>query len=125
KGEPYVVAGDVYDRTPHAGRAGWTWYTGSAGWLYRAGLESLLGLKARGSVFAVDPCIPAGWGSCSIAWRYRSSRYDIVLSNPNRYCRGVASAHLDDAPVDASAIPLVDDRQTHTVRVVLGPRLRS
>ena len=59
--EPYVVAGDVYTRAPHAGRGGWSWYTGSAGWMYRAGLESILGLRRRGSTFVIDPCIPSSW----------------------------------------------------------------
>ena len=123
KGEPYVLAGDVYDRAPQAGRAGWTWYTGSAGWMYRAGLESLLGLRARGETFAMDPCIPAGWGSYAIAWQHRSTHYQITVQNPNRLSRGVQSARLDDAPVDPAAIPLADDHRIHHVRVVLGPRL--
>src|SRR5436309_2802634 len=59
--EPYVMAGDVYGRAPHAGRGGWSWYTGSAGWMYRAGLESILGLRRRGATFIVDPCVPASW----------------------------------------------------------------
>ena len=61
KAEPYVMAGDVYAREPHAGRAGWSWYTGSAAWMYRAGLESMLGLRRRGETFSVDPCIPSSW----------------------------------------------------------------
>ena len=73
KGEPYVVAGDVYDRAPHSGRAGWTWYTGSAGWMYRTGLESLLGLRRRGDVFQIDPCIPAVWPSFWITCRFGSA----------------------------------------------------
>ena len=61
KAEPYVLAGDVFAHPAHAGRAGWTWYTGSAGWMYRAGLESILGLRRRGATFEIDPCIPAAW----------------------------------------------------------------
>ena len=61
KAEPYVVAGDVYARPPHAGRGGWSWYTGSAAWMYRAGLESMLGLRRRGDTFSIDPCIPSSW----------------------------------------------------------------
>ena len=111
--EPYVMAGDVYACAPHAGRGGWSWYTGSAGWMYRAGLESVLGLRRRGATFAVDPCIPSSWPEYRI-------RYEITVANPNRRCRGVASADLDGAPVSAAAIPLVDDGRTHQVRVVLG-----
>ena len=125
KGEPYVVAGDVYDRAPHSGRAGWTWYTGSAGWMYRTGLESLLGLRRRGDVFQIDPCIPAVWPSFWITCRLGSAEYEISVVNPNHQCRGVGSAHLDGVPVDAAAIPILDDRRTHEVRIVLGPGLSS
>jgi cyclic beta-1,2-glucan synthetase len=118
--EPYVVAGDVYARPPHAGRGGWSWYTGSAGWMYRAGLESILGLRRHGATFMVDPCIPSSWPEYQIVWRFLDSRYEIAVSNPSRRCRGVAKATLDGAPVDARAIPLINDGRTHEVRVVLG-----
>jgi cyclic beta-1,2-glucan synthetase len=120
KAEPYVVAGDVYARAPHAGRGGWSWYTGSAAWMYRAGLESILGLRRRGDTFVVDPCIPSSWPEYEIAWRVRSARYVITVSNPERQCRGVLEASLDGVAVDAGAVPLVDDGRTHHLRVVLG-----
>ena len=120
KTEPYVMAGDVYARAPHAGRGGWSWYTGSAGWMYRAGLESILGLRRRGGTFIVDPCIPSAWPEYRIVWTFVGSRYEITVTNPRRRCRGVASATLDGVPVDAKAIPLVDDGRTHDVRIVLG-----
>jgi cyclic beta-1,2-glucan synthetase len=118
--EPYVVAGDIYARAPWVGRGGWTWYTGSAGWMYRAGLESILGLTLHGDTFQLDPCIPASWPSFDIAWRHRSTRYEIAVQNPARRCRGVGSAELDGAPVDPEAIPIVDDGGVHRLRVVLG-----
>ncbi len=124
KAEPYVVAGDVYAHPAHAGRAGWTWYTGSAGWMYRAGLESILGLRRRGSTFEMDPCIPSSWPDYAIVWRFGRTRYEIAVSNPERRCRGIAAAKLDGAPVDSRAIPLVDDGGTHQVRLVLGGRKR-
>jgi cyclic beta-1,2-glucan synthetase len=120
KTEPYVVAGDVYARPPHAGRGGWSWYTGSAGWLYRAGLENILGLRRRGATFVVDPCIPSSWPECHIAWRFLDTRYTITVSNPLRRCRGVATATLDGATVKSCAIPLVSDGGQHDVRIVLG-----
>jgi len=120
KGEPYVLAGDVLARDPHAGRAGWTWYTGSAGWMYRAGLESILGLVRRGATFAMRPCIPASWPEFSVTWRFGRSRYEITVLNPEKRCRGVASAHLDGVPVEPTAIPLVDDGREHRVRLTLG-----
>ena len=120
KTEPYVVAGDVLASVPHAGRGGWSWYTGSAGWMYRAGIESILGLRRRGATFVLDPCIPASWPAYEISWRFRSARYDITVSNPSGRCRGVASAQLDGLAVDASAIPLVDDARVHEVHLILG-----
>jgi cyclic beta-1,2-glucan synthetase len=120
KAEPYVVAGDVYAQAAHSGRGGWTWYTGSAGWMYRAGLESILGLRRRGRTFEVDPCIPSSWPQYAIVWRFGRTRYDIALENPERRCRGIAEAELDGIPVDPRAIPLVDDGGTHEVRLVLG-----
>src|SRR6185503_14166105 len=96
------------------------WYTGAAGWLYRAGLESILGLRRHGDTFAIDPCIPAAWTAYAITWRVGRSVYEIAVSNPERRCRGVAAAELDGAPVDPAAIPLVDDGASHSVTVVLG-----
>ena len=118
--EPYVIAGDVYARSPHAGRGGWSWYTGSAGWMYRAGLESILGLRRRGATFVVDPCIPSSWPEYRIVWRFLETRYDITVSNPTHRCRGIREAALDGAAVDAGAIPLVNDGRVHEVRIVLG-----
>ena len=120
KTEPYVVAGDVYARAPHAGRGGWSWYTGSAAWMYRAGLESMLGLRRRGDTFSIDPCIPSSWPSYEITWRVQSTRYEISVSNPDRQCRGVLTATLDGVSMDVAAIPLVDDGRTHNVQIVLG-----
>ena len=77
--------------------------------MYRAGLESILGLRRRGATFEIDPCIPSSWAEYSIAWRFGATRYEIAVSNPERRCRGVAEAELDGAPVDPAAIPLVDD----------------
>jgi cyclic beta-1,2-glucan synthetase len=92
--------------------------------MYRAGLESILGLRQRGSTFVVDPCIPSSWPQYTIEWRYLGTRYDIIVSNPDRVCRGVARAELDGVAVDAGAIPLVDDARTHAVRIVLGQHRR-
>ena len=125
KGEPYVLAGDVYAHPTHAGRAGWTWYTGSAGWMHRAGLESILGLRRRGASFEMDPCIPSSWNEYSIAWRFGGTRYEITVANPERRCRGIAEAELDGAAVDPAAIPLADDGRTHEVRLVLGAARRT
>jgi cyclic beta-1,2-glucan synthetase len=120
KVEPYVVAADVYAHPLHVGRGGWTWYTGSAGWLYRLGLESILGLTRHGATFAIDPCIPASWPRYSITWRFGLTRYEITVMNPDRCCHGIARATLDGRTVDSSAVPLVDDGMPHQVSIVMG-----
>jgi cyclic beta-1,2-glucan synthetase len=120
--EPYVVAADVYAEPPHVGRGGWTWYTGSAAWMYRAGLESILGFRVRGMRLVLDPCIPRAWPGFTIAFRHHSARYTIVVENPQGVSRGVSSVELDDVPLDGPAsIPLAADGKTHRIRIVLGP----
>jgi cyclic beta-1,2-glucan synthetase len=118
--EPYSVAADIYAHPAHVGRGGWTWYTGSAGWMYRTGLESILGLRRHGETFEIDPCIPTVWPGYGLDWRVGKTRYRIEVENPHGRCRGVALAELDGARVDASRIPLQDDGREHRVRVVLG-----
>jgi cyclic beta-1,2-glucan synthetase len=121
KVEPYVVAGDIYAEAPNIGRGGWTWYTGSAGWLYRAGIEWILGFRVRGMMLAVDPCIPRNWPSYSIDFRYHSATYKIRVENPSGVARGVAITELDGKLLAGAAnIPLVDDGAVHNIRVVLG-----
>jgi cyclic beta-1,2-glucan synthetase len=120
KTEPYAVAGDVYDHPAHRGRGGWTWYTGSAGWMYRVAIEGICGLNRLGAFFSLNPCIPSSWPAFSIEWRFRTTLYSIHVENPERRCRGVARVTLDGTPVDASAIPMIDDGGVHHVHVVLG-----
>jgi cyclic beta-1,2-glucan synthetase len=122
KVEPYVAAGDVYAVPPHTGRGGWTWYTGSASWMYRAGLEFMLGFKLQGDRLTIDPCIPPGWRDYEINYRHGTARYQIKVENPYGLSRGVASVELDGKPLPTDDIPLLDDGARHTVRVVLGTR---
>lgn len=119
--EPYVSVGDVYSAVADVGRGGWTWYSGSAGWLYRAGTEWILGLRLRGARLEINPCIPAAWPGFSVSYLHGSTRYDIAVENPNGVCRGVAVVEVDGVPLaDRSGVPLVDDHQPHRVRVQLG-----
>ncbi|HET8947875.1 MAG TPA: phosphorylase, partial [Candidatus Polarisedimenticolia bacterium] len=124
--EPYVMAGDISSVSPHVGRGGWTWYTGAAGWFYRAGLESILGFRKRGASLVVDPCIPRRWSGFEVTWRHGRSLYRIVVENPEGVCRGVAAIRVDGALLTGGAIPLNDDGGEHRVQVLLGsqPRLR-
>ena len=100
KVEPYVMCGDVYSVPPHAGRGGWSWYTGSAGWMYRAGIESILGFRLQGTSLLLDPCIPKAWPGFQMTFRYHSSRYDIAVENPSGVSRGIARAELDGVAPD-------------------------
>ncbi|MEO8537305.1 MAG: glycosyl transferase family 36, partial [Betaproteobacteria bacterium] len=127
--EPYVACADVYAVTPHVGRGGWTWYTGSAGWLYRAGIEAILGFRLRGDLLNVDPCVPSAWREYRMTFTRRggggvATRYRIVVANPLAANRGVADATLDGSAValaDGSAlVPLSHDGGIHEVRVTLG-----
>jgi cyclic beta-1,2-glucan synthetase len=121
KVEPYVVAGDIYAEAPHIGRGGWTWYTGSAGWLYRAGMEAILGFRVRGTSLSIDPCIPRNWPGYSLEFRYHSAVYKITVENPSGVARGVALTELDGKLLAGSApVHLLDDGLAHQVRIVLG-----
>jgi cyclic beta-1,2-glucan synthetase len=118
--EPYVMAGDVYSERPHVGRGGWTWYTGAAGWMYRAGVEWILGFRLRGTVLHLDPCIPRAWPRYEIVFRYHSARYRLSVENPRGVMRGVTSISLDGGPVTGREIPLADDGREHSIAVVLA-----
>jgi cyclic beta-1,2-glucan synthetase len=120
RAEPYVVAADVYSRPPHTGRGGWTWYTGSAGWMYRVGLEAILGLTLRGGALHIDPCIPRAWPGYEMVVKIRRAEYRITVENPDRVSRGVRSMEIDGQPGPARDIPLAADGGRHDVNVVLG-----
>jgi len=121
KAEPYVLAGDVYSQAPHVGRGGWTWYTGSAGWLYRVALEAILGFRLRGIMLSIDPCIPRNWSNFSITFRYHSTLYKIRVENPSSVMRGVALMHIDGKLVPGKTdIALTDDGAEHKILVVMG-----
>ncbi|MFA6312666.1 MAG: glucoamylase family protein [Sterolibacterium sp.] len=122
KVEPYVVAADVYAVKPHIGRGGWTWYTGSAGWMYRLVLESLLGLRLAGDMLHIAPCLPAHWPGFKIHYRYRETVYHIAVSQTHAgddRKEGVLRLLVDGVERHDKAIPLVDDRQQHAVEVTV------
>jgi cyclic beta-1,2-glucan synthetase len=118
KVEPYVVAADVYTAKGHLGRGGWTWYTGSASWMYRTALEAILGFHQRGEELFIEPCIPASWKEFSIEYRFRSSTYEIHVKNPDGLQRGTPELTVDGKSVER-AINLVDDGKHHRVTVSL------
>jgi cyclic beta-1,2-glucan synthetase len=121
KVEPYVVAGDVYSEPPHVARGGWTWYSGSAGWLYRVGLEAILGFRLQGMTLSIDPCVPRNWSNFSIAFRYHSALYKIRVENPSCVARGIALTRVDGKLISGKAvIGLLDDGAEHEILVVMG-----
>jgi len=117
KVEPYVVAADVYTAAGQVGRGGWTWYTGSASWMYRVGLEAILGFDRRGDRLSIRPCVPDGWGELSIEYRFGRSVYAITVHDPARVRADGADVSVDGRPLDSGEIPLVDDGARHEVAV--------
>lgn len=118
--EPYVVAADVYSNPAHTGHGGWTWYTGSSGWMYRLGMEAILGLRRRGDRLEINPCIPSDWEGYDITYRYGESGYHLQVENPNGVSAGIKAVILDGREQSENAIPLEDDGEEHHVQIVLG-----
>ena len=116
KVEPYVIAADVYAVAPHTGRGGWTWYTGSAGWMYRLIVESLLGLRRENTLLHVAPYLPADWASFKVHYRYRETTYHIAVLR-TRAGEGEVGVTIDGARQDGPGIALIDDRREHSVEI--------
>jgi len=118
--EPYVVAADVYSVPPHNGRGGWTWYTGSASWMYRLGLEAILGLRRVGKVLRIAPCIPRAWPGYQLTYRDGETSYQIRVENPDGVNRGVKQVTLDGEVLPGGDIPLTGDGRQHIVHILMG-----
>ncbi|MGO4333938.1 glucoamylase family protein [Labrys sp. KB_33_2] len=126
KVEPYVIAADVYSVPPHVGRGGWTWYTGSAAWMYRAGVESILGIRREGAYLVIDPCIPAAWPGFEATVKIAATQYTIRVESPSDTgCNVVVAAVLDGAPLGCvkgyARVPL--DGGMHDLRISLGGKV--
>ncbi len=115
--EPYVMAADVYSVAPHAGMGGWTWHTGSAGWMLRLALESLLGLRIEVDRLSLRPCVPPSWSGFTLRYRYRRTRYEIA-ARPAREGEAGGGLSLDGTRLDTPYLLLVDDEAPHRVEVV-------
>ena len=120
KVEPYAVAADIYAESPHVRRGGWTWYTGAAGWLYRAGVEFILGLQVRADKLSLNPCLPPEWRNAKLHYRYGGTMYNINIVNPDGISKGVARVDLDGLAIYNKIVAMSDDGATHTVTVVMG-----
>ncbi len=118
--EPYVAVADVYSEPPHTGRGGWTWYTGTAGWLYRVGLETMLGFQVEGDRLVLNPCISQHWRTYEIVYRYRTTVYSIRIENPDGVEQGIKHVELDGAGQESFEILLADDGRRHEVRLLMG-----
>lgn len=115
KNEPYVMSADVYSEFPHIGRAGWSWYTGSASWMYRSGIESILGFNKRGNILHINPSIPARWKEYTITYLYFDTTYNIKVLNPNKLSHGKVEWMVDTRIIDKDYLTLTNDKQTHKV----------
>ncbi len=120
KVEPYVVAADIYALKNRVGQGGWTWYTGSAAWMYRVWLEEVLGFRLRGDSLTIDPSIHSEWDGFTLRYRYRNTPYEIIVENPDHLSHGVAEITLDGETVAHQPICLEDDHVPHTLRLRLG-----
>jgi cellobiose phosphorylase len=131
KVEPYVIAADIYAVAPHIGRGGWTWYTGSAGWMYRLIIESLLGLRLEVDKLHINPCLPAHWSSLKIHYRFHATTYHLTITqiwnsenseNNKEHSTKVSQVTVDGVECNDLVIPLVDDQQEHLAIVQVSPK---
>jgi cellobiose phosphorylase len=120
KVEPYVISADVYAIEPHTGRGGWTWYTGSAGWMYNAGIEQILGFNKKADKIVFDPSIPADWKEYNIRYRYNEAIYNITVRNPNGVNKGVKRIVVDGFESEGNVLQLVNNAGEHNVDVIMG-----
>jgi cyclic beta-1,2-glucan synthetase len=118
--EPYVLAGDVYASAQHLGRGGWSWYTGSAAWMYRIAVENMLGLKRQGNTLGISPCVPPDWRNFMVTYRYGKSELTVVFQNPDGVATGVQRVEHDGREQAGAELTLVDDGRSHQALVVMG-----
>ena len=123
--EPFVVAADVYGTPPHVGRGGWTWYTGSAGWMYRLILESLVGVQREANKLTFKPCLPPEWTSVGLHYRFNETLYRITVYQTSE--ERSAGIRVDGVASDEQYLVLADDRHEHVVEVYasIGPHART
>ncbi len=126
-GEPYVMAADVYAEDPHKGRAGWTWYTGAAGWMYQAGMEWILGIRRQADRLLLQPCIPSEWPEYSIRYRYEQTLYVITVLNPSSKSNGISKLLVDGQDIELTEedrqqgpfINLINDASEHLIELTM------
>ena len=125
KVEPYVIAADIYGAGNLAGRGGWTWYTGSSSWMYKAGIDHILGMKIKGNIenkrqiLTCNPCIPKGWKEYSIKYKYRNSIYNIKIKNPNGKNTGIEKFIFNGKEIDTKEIVLKENSGINDVEIIM------
>ena len=117
RAEPYVVAADVYSAEGNVGRGGWTWYTGSASWMYRVGLEAILGFTREGDRFRIDPRVPSGWPELGLEYRFGQATYRVTVVEPGRARAGAQVVEMDGEVLESEWVALRDDGRAHQVTV--------
>lgn len=117
KVEPYVIAADIYGTSNLAGRGGWTWYTGSSSWFYKAGVEYILGFKIQNNILKIEPCIPRDWKEFSMRYKFGRSIYNIKVKNLNGKNYGVSKFMVNGEIVQDKSVRLVDDGNIYEIEV--------
>ncbi len=120
KTEPYVIAADIYSKNNYAGRGGWTWYTGSASWAYKIGIEKIIGLEKTGNTLTINPHIDSTWLNFEFTYKYLNTIYDIKVNNKDHVSEGVSSIMIDEKKVKDNLINLIDDKKKHIIIVNMG-----
>lgn len=119
KVEPYVIAADIYGAQNLAGRGGWTWYTGSSSWYYKAGIEYILGLKIEKGLLSINPCIPKNWKEYKIRYKYKNTIYKIEVTNPNGKNTGVEKFLLNELEINEKQIKLEENGQIKNIKIIM------
>ena len=120
KVEPYVIAADVHGTGNLLGRGGWTWYTGSSSWFYKAGIEYILGLKIREGMLSIKPCIPKEWKEYKIRYEYKTSVYNITVKNPNESETGeVKEFNVNGQKIEEKQVKLIDNGRIYEIEIIL------
>ena len=121
KTEPYVLCGDVYSNPQLRGHGGWSWYTGSASWMYKVGIEHIIGLKIKSDHFTIEPCVDPAWKEFSVTFHLRGVCYEVLVSNPDGVEEGVGAIEVDQVFVEDGRVRFVEDKnKTVRVNVVMG-----
>ena len=121
QGEPYAMCGDVLSNDQHPGRAGWSWYTGSAGWLYRVGLENIIGFSVLADGITINPCIPKEWKEYSVSYKHKDKTLEIKILNPNNKESGISNIQIDNNTLEGSLIPfsLIENHNEQIIKAIV------